>query len=327
MSRAEHDIFDRALLSRRRDRSAGRAAAHAFLLDHVAEDMADRLSLIKRTFPVSVNLGAHHGALSRRLRSLHSIGLMIDAEMSPRLLAQCDGPCVLADEELLPFKPGSLDLVVSGLALQYVNDLPGVLVQIQRALKPDGLFLGAMLGGATLTELRQAFVQAESEIEGGASPRVAPFADVRDLGHLLQRAGFALPVADGETLHAGYASALALMHELQAMGAANVLHDRRRTFLRRSTLLRAAGIYGERFARADGRITATFEIITLTGWAPHASQQKPLQPGSASTRLADALGVPEQNTGERAGDQPVPRRTGAGTEISPATPACTPERK
>lgn len=322
MSTAEHHIFDRDLLVCRRDRIASTAMAHDFLLAHVADDFADRLSLIRRTFPVAVNLGAHHGLLSRRLRGVAGIALMIDAERSPRMLAQCDGPRVLADEEVLPFKAQSLDLVVSGLSLHLVNDLPGALIQIQRALKPDGLLLGAMLGGATLTELRQAFVAAETELEGGVSPRVAPFADVRDLGGLLQRAGFALPVADSDALTVAYANALELVRDVRAMGGGNVLRERRRSFLRRATLLRAAEIYAERFARADGRITATFEIITMTGWAPHASQQKPMRPGSASTRLADALGVPE----EPAGDQGDPGRP-AGGAGERSTAARASERK
>ena len=301
MSRADHDIFDRALLTRLRDRFAAAASAHDFLWADVVEDLADRVSLIRRTFPVVVNLGAAHGLLSRRLRGLPGIDLVIDVDAAPRLLAQCDGPRVLASEELLPFKSGSLDLVVSGLSLQFVNDLPGALVQIRRALKPDGLFLGAMLGGATLHELRTALVEAEAEIEGGASPRVAPFADVRDLGGLLQRAGFTLPVADADVITVGYANALDLMRELRAMGAANVLHERRRTFLRRATLMRAAEIYAGRYSRPDGRITATFEVITLTGWAPHPSQQKPLKPGAAGKRLAAALGVAERPAGDQAG--------------------------
>ena len=198
-----------------------------------------------------------------------------------------------ADEEVLPFRDASLDLIVSGLALQHVNDLPGVLAQARRALKPDGLLLAALLGGSTLNELRSAFLAAEEEIEGGASPRVAPFADVRDLGALLQRAQLALPVVDADTVTVTYADPLALMRELRAMGATNVLRARRRAPLRRATLLRAIEIYQERFGLADGRIPATFEILTLTAWAPHASQQRPLQPGSAKARLADALKVPE----------------------------------
>ena len=208
---------------------------------------------------------------------------------------------VVADEEALPFRDASLDLVVSALALQFVNDLPGTLVQIRRALKPDGLFLAALVGGETLTELRQAFAAAESEVEGGVSPRVAPFADVRDLGALLQRAGFALPVTDIDRLTVRYDSPFALMHDLRRMGATNALIERRRTPLRRATLLRMAEIYAERFADPDGRVRATFEIVWLSGWAPHPSQQQPLKPGSAQARLADALGTREISTGEKAG--------------------------
>jgi SAM-dependent methyltransferase len=185
------------------------------------------------------------------------------------------------------------------LALQFVNDLPGTLIQIRRALKPDGLLLMALLGGDSLSELREAFAQAESEIEGGLSPRVAPFADLRDLGGLLQRAGFALPVADSDRLTVRYDSAFALMRDLRAMGATNVLSERRRVPLKRATLLRMAQIYGERFADPDGRLRATFEIAWLSGWAPHESQQKPLKPGSAAQRLADALGTREIPAGEK----------------------------
>jgi NADH dehydrogenase [ubiquinone] 1 alpha subcomplex assembly factor 5 len=211
-------------------------------------------------------------------------------EAAGRLLSQCDGPRLQADEEALPFAEQSLDLVVSGLALHFVNDLPGTLIQIRRALKPDGLLLAALLGGATLTELRTAFLTAEEELEGGASPRVAPFADVRDLGGLLQRAGFALPVADSDTVTVTYREPLALMLELRAMGSSNALTERSRRPLRRATLARAIEIYRERFGLPDGRVPATFEIVTLTGWAPHPSQPKPLRPGSATTRLADVLG-------------------------------------
>ncbi len=208
---------------------------------------------------------------------------------------------IVADEEALPFAPASLDLFVSGLVLHHVNDLPGTLVQVRRALKPDGLLLAALLGGETLKELREAWLIAEDEVSGGASPRVAPFADVRDLGGLLQRAGFALPVADTDVVRVTYASPLDLMREIKAMGASNVLTARRRVPVTRKLLFRAAEIYSERFALADGRVPATFEIITLTAWVPHVSQQKPLQPGSAKARLADALGVKEQGAGEKTG--------------------------
>lgn len=220
----------------------------------------------------------------------------------------CPPPRVLVDLEALPFADASLDLVVSGLTLHCVNDLPGTLVQIRRALKPDGLLLASVLGGQTLTELREAFLLAESELEGGASPRVAPFADVRDYGSLLQRAGFALPVTDTDIVTVTYSSPLALMQDLRGMGATNILAARRRAPLRRATLMRACELYIERHGRPDGRIPATFEIITLTGWAPHESQQKPLRPGSAQARLADALGTREIPAGEKA--PPLPKGTG-----------------
>ena len=232
--------------------------------------------------------------------------MVVDAEPSARLLAQCDGPRVRASEEALPFRDQSLDLVVSGLALHLVNDLPGALVQVRRALKPDGLFLAALLGGNTLGELRTALLAAEEELEGGASPRVAPFADVPDLGALLQRARFALPVVDADTVTVTYADPLALMREIRAMGAANALRSRRRVPLRRATLMRALAIYQQRFGLPNGRVPATFEIITLTAWAPHESQQQPLQPGTAKVRLADALGTVEQSAGDAA--PPLPRR-------------------
>jgi SAM-dependent methyltransferase len=207
----------------------------------------------------------------------------------------------VGDAEWLPFAPERLDLVVSLLALHAVNDLPGALIQIRRALKPDGLFIGCLLGGATLTELRQAFTEAEAEMEGGVSPRVAPFADVRDLGGLLQRAGFALPVTDIEPVTVRYADPSGLFRDLRAMGLTNALRARRKAPLRRATLMRACEIYAQRFADADGRLRATFELAWLSGWAPHASQQRPLQPGSAKMRLADALGTEERSAGEKAG--------------------------
>ena len=304
---ADHLIFDRPLLIQRRNRVAAGAAGHDFLLARVADDLVERLSVVQRRFAVVLNLGAHHGLLGRRLRAVPGIEVVIDMEPAQRLLAQCDGPRVLADEEALPFAAETFNLVASGLALQFVNDLPGTLVQIRRSLKPDGLLLAALLGGATLTELRTSLLLAEEAIEGGVSPRVAPFADVRDLGALLQRAGFALPVADAETVTVTYAHPLALMHELRAMGATNVLLSRRKSPLRRATLQRALEIYAERFGLPNGRIPATFEIMTLTAWAPHESQQKPLQPGSARQSLAQALGTSELTAGEPTGPD-KPRR-------------------
>jgi SAM-dependent methyltransferase len=300
-------IFDRRLLFKRRDRAAASFSGHTFLLERVAGDIVERLGTVRRRFPVALNLGAYNGLLGRRLRSVAGIELVIDAEPSSRLVEQCDGPKVRADEEALPFREGSLDLVVSGLALHLVNDLPGALVQIRRVLRPDGLLLATLLGGATLQELRTALLAAEAEIEAGASPHVAPFADVRDLGSLLQRAQFALPVVDSDAVTVTYPDPLRLMHDIRAMGATNVLRARRRVPLRRETLRRALEIYSERFGVAGGRVPATFEFITMTAWAPHESQQKPLQPGSARMRLADALGTSELPAGESASGPKGPR--------------------
>jgi SAM-dependent methyltransferase len=287
-------LFDRELLNRRRGRAALSGALPDFLLRRAADDMADRLAAVERSFARILNLGAHHGLLADRLSETHrAADLVVNMEASAPLLARCKPPKLRGDEELLPFRDGAFDLIASALSLQFVNDLPGTLVQIRRALRPDGLFLGAVLGGATLQELRQAFTEAELELEGGVSPRVAPMADLRDFGALLQRAGLALPVADTDIVTVTYASPLALMLELRAMGAGNVLTERRNRPLRRATLARAIELYQAHFGAGQGRVRATFEIIHLAGWAPHESQQKSLRPGSAKARLADALKVQE----------------------------------
>ena len=266
-------LFDRALLSRRQFRARANGAV-TFLLDRVDEDMSDRLAAVMRDFREVADVWTPGDGLSA-LRARFSSVQRIEPDAS--------------GEETLPFAPETLDLVASALALQFVNDLPGVLAQLRRALRPDGLLLAAMIGGDSLTELRQAFAAAEAECEGGISPRVAPFADLRDVGALLQRAGFALPVTDVDRIVVRYANAFALMQDLRRMGAANVLIERRRTPTRRATVLRMAEIYAERFADADGRIRATFDVIWLSGWAPHASQQQPLKPGSAKASLAEAV--------------------------------------
>ena len=287
-------IFDRKLLRARRAR-AHALGPETFLIDRVAAELAERLSAVLRRFERAVDLGTPTDAVRRALEGGGKVASLIAA-------APYDAPVrVAADEEALPFADGSLDLVVSALALQFVNDLPGTLIQLRRALKPDGLLLAALVGGDSLAELREAFAQAESEIEGGISPRVAPFADLRELGALLQRASFALPVVDSDKLTVRYESVFDLMRDLRRMGATNVLNERRRAPLRRATLHRMAEIYAERFADPDGRVRATFEIAWLSGWAPHESQQKPLRPGSAQRRLADALGTKEIPTGEKPG--------------------------
>ena len=271
---AAPSLFDRALLSVRQNR-ARRAGPATFLLDRVAEEMGERLHAVLREFSDVADIWTPGETLPKPVRDRFKSIVHIDLQDSNR--------------EALALQPESLDLVVSALAFQFVNDLPGVLAQIRRALRPDGLLLAAMIGGDTLTELRQSFAAAEAEREGGMSPRVAPFADLRDLGSLLQRAGFALPVTDVDRIVVRYDSAFALMQDLRRMGATNILVERRRTPTRRATMLRMAQIYAGRFADADGRIRATFDVIWLSGWAPHESQQQPLQPGSAKASLAEAV--------------------------------------
>lgn len=298
MSQGPPRLFDRALLDRRRARALARPAAGAdFLMSAVADDLLDRLAAVKRRFTLAADVGNPLPGLVERLRATGQAERVVRLD---RLTTT--GADVVGDQETLPFAPRSLELVVSALALHWADDLPGVLAQIRTALKPDGLLLAALLGGDTLTELRQSLAAAESEVTGGASPRVSPFTELRAAGALLQRAGFALPVIDQDRRIARYDSALHLMRDLRAMGATNVLVERDRRPLRRRTLIRAAAIYGERFSDPDGRVRATFDIISFSGWAPHASQQQPLRPGSAKARLADALSAVEKSAGEKAGN-------------------------
>jgi SAM-dependent methyltransferase len=268
-------LFDLVLLARRQHRALKLGAA-TFLLDRVAGDMAERLSAVKRDFVSAADIWTPGGGLALRARFKSFARIALETQEG-------------SAQESLPLEPASLDLALSALAFQSVNDLPGVLAQIRRALKPDGLLLAAMIGGDTLTELRQSFAAAEAECESGVSPRVAPFADLRDIGNLLQRAGLALPVTDVDRIVVRYDNAFALMQDLRRMGATNILVERRRAPTRRATMLRMAQIYAERFADADGRIRATFDIVWLSGWAPHESQQQPLRPGSAKVRLEDAV--------------------------------------
>ncbi|MFQ5625574.1 MAG: methyltransferase domain-containing protein [Methyloligellaceae bacterium] len=300
MADARDKLFDRALLARRRARAARTMQAPDFLLRRAGEDIETRLGAMMREFPLALDLGAHHGVLTTLLRKDARIGRIVSADACLALVKQCKGTRLVCDEEMLPFADASLDLVISGLILHLVNDLPGTLIQIRRALKPDGLFMAAVLGGQSLHELREAFALAEEEVDGGVSPRVAPFGDVRDYGALLQRAGFALPVTDADAVQATYSTPLDLMRELRAMGASNVLTTRRKRPLKRGLLMRAGEIYAQNFPAPRGRIRATFEIIHLTGWAPDPSQPKALRPGSAQARLADALGTQEHPAGEKA---------------------------
>lgn len=293
----EITLFDRNAVRRHRDRAASTFADHDFLHREIADQLADRLHDVKRTFSTALDIGGGHGTTT-----LHPApDTLVTADLSGNLLRQMPGGLrVSADEEFLPFGENTFDLVASTLSLHWVNDLPGALVQIRRALKPDGLFLAAMLGGDTLIELRRAFLEAEAETTGGTSPHTSPVADVADTGALLQRAGFALPVIDTDTITVTYSDMFALMRELRGMGEANAVAARSRAGLRRDTLFAAAARYQELYADDDGRIPATFQIIWMTGWAPHETQQQPLRPGSGTTRLADALDAEEQATGDKA---------------------------
>lgn len=293
-------VFDRALVRRRRDRAAARLADHDFLYREVADRLADRLDDVNRRFPLALNLGCHGGTLAAALAGRGGIETLVHCDLSPRLAALAPPPGVAADEEALPFAEGAFDLVLSSFSLHWVNDLPGALSQIRRALKPDGLFLAAMPGGQTLKELRQALAEAEIAEEGGLSPRISPFVDVRDAGNLLVRAGFALPVADLETITVSYPDPLALVRDLRGAGEANAVIERRRNPSRRTTLFAALSRYAELHGDAEGRVPATVQVIYLTAWAPDPSQPKALRPGSAGTRLAEALGTAELSAGEQA---------------------------
>jgi SAM-dependent methyltransferase len=300
MAEGEILVFDRRAVRQHRERAA-RLGTAEFLFEEAAERLAERLDDIKRGFTRVLVLGARRGVMAGAVGSRAGIELMVEVDDAFGFLSGArPGPRVLAEAEALPFAPAAFDLVVSPLALQWTNDLPGALLQLRRCLAPDGLLLASMLGGETLDALRRAFLEAELAEEGGVSPRVSPMADGRELAGLLHRAGFALPVVDSDRVSVTYESALALMAELRAMGETNALRERRRRFTRRGTLLRAAEIYRGLAGGPDGRVAAAFEIVTMTAWAPHESQPKPLRPGSAAARLADALGTVERPAGDKA---------------------------
>ncbi len=277
--------FDRRALRLHRDRAAPHFDAHAFLFEEVADRLAERLEDLNRRFPTALALGDRTGLIKRCLAGRGGVETLISADLSPAMASRAGGLALAADEEFLPFADGSLDLVIAPLSLHWVNDLPGAMIQIRRALKPDGLFLAAMFGGETLGSLRAALIEAESEEAGGSHPRVSPVVDLRDLGMLMQRAGFALPVIDADILTASYPDAFALMRDLRGMGETNAVSLRQKSFTRRAVLGRTAAI----LAAENERVIASFHVLFATGWAPHASQQQPLRPGSARARLADAL--------------------------------------
>ena len=295
------NIFDRDLLRIRRTRHSATASDYDFLLKRATEDIKDRLVAISRDFTNVLDLGAHHGILGRALLQRGDVKTLVSLEDCPQLLNQCEGIKVLSDMEFLPLAPQRYELITSALSLHFINDLPGLLLQVRQLLKPDGLFIAVFPGGRSFYELRDAFTTAEEELEGGASPRISPYVDVREAGALLQRAGYTLPVSDVDTLTISYETPFHLLKELQSMGASNILLERSRKPLRRATLMRMAEIYTQKYADNTGRINATLELVTITGWSPHESQQKPLRPGTATTRLAEALGTHEKSAGEKAG--------------------------
>ncbi|QKD01748.1 methyltransferase domain-containing protein [Mesorhizobium loti] len=264
-----------------------------FLMNRAAEDLADRLGAVERRFGKAAVLFCQTPAAADVLAASGKVGDIVRVETDAGFLNGAAG--LTAPLETVPFEPQSLDLAVSLLSLQAMNDIPGMLIQIRRALRPDGLFLGAFAGAGTLGELRESLLAAETELYGGASPRVIPFTDVRDAGALLQRAGLALPVADVETVTVRYASLFALMADLRAMGETSALADRSRRPGSRQLFARAAEIYAKRFSDPDGRVRASFSMIWMSGWAPDASQQKPLKPGSAKVSLKAILEGPEEN--------------------------------
>jgi NADH dehydrogenase [ubiquinone] 1 alpha subcomplex assembly factor 5 len=281
-------LFDRALIRLRRNSKAKGFAAHAFLAEEIADSLIERLSEVNRQFKRILILGDASGKLGPYIEDAYSPELLVEADFAENMIRNTAGLRLAASEEYIPFAPLSFDLIISNLTLHWVNDLPGALMQLNRILKPDGLFLAAFFGGTTLTELRQALTRAEIDVTEGLSPRVSPFADIRDCGGLLQRAGFALPLVDSDSLTVTYANAVALMHELRGMGEANALNARQKTCPPRAVFLTAAA-YSDMFGLENGRIPATFQVLYLTGWSPDASQPKPLAPGSAKASLAKAL--------------------------------------
>lgn len=276
-------LFDKSLYRRR----LARALSHEpedFLAVRAQEELFARLAVVRRRFSRALDLGSPFPSPFEAPSAAQDFIV----RAGPLALTRAPGtPSIAADEENLPFAPESFDLVFSLLGLQWANDLPGALIQARRVLKPDGLFIACLLGGESLRELRESFLAAEAELTGGAHLRVAPFADLRDMGGLLQRAGFSLPVADSERITARYETPFGLLKDLRAMGAGNFLL--RRAPLRRAVFMRAMEIYGARFADPDGRARATFEFIWLSGWAPHDSQPKPARPGSARASLEEAV--------------------------------------
>ncbi|MFC7291299.1 methyltransferase domain-containing protein [Hirschia litorea] len=297
-------VFDRRLVKKHRNRAAKHFKNHDFIKKRAAEDLADRLDVVPRPFDLILDLGAHSGEATKEIRARKPISdrveTIISTDLSPNFISAASGLRAAADEEFLPFKPFSFDAVISSLSLHWVNDLPGTLMQIRNVLKPDGLFIGQMLGGKTLNELRTCLIEAETEIRGGAAMRISPFADIQDMSSLLQRAGFVMPVADTETVKVRYSNPFTLFNDLRGMGEtsapATTSQTKKSPNLTRTILFRALEIYSEKFTDKDGKYLTTFEIITASGWSPGPDQPQPLRRGSAKASLAEALGSVEQKS-------------------------------
>jgi malonyl-ACP O-methyltransferase BioC len=285
-------VFNRRTIRKHRARAAANLEKHDFLFKETSERLCDRLDDIKRTFPLALDLGCRTGQIARTIAGRGNIKKLMQCDLAPEMVARAEtkgNPRLVVDEEALPFKNSAFDLIISNLTLHWVNDLPGTLLQARRTLKPDGLFLASILGGETLKELRTAMAEAEISEEGGLSPRISPMANIQDLAQLLQRAGFALPVVDTETITVMYTDIMSLMLDIRSMGESNAVIENRKGLMKKSTMAAAALNYSRNFTDNNGKMPATFQILTMTGWAPDASQQKPLKPGSASYSLIDAL--------------------------------------
>lgn len=287
-------VFDRNAVRQHRERAATRFADHDFLFQEAADRLSDRLLDVSRNFDRALILGGRGAPNPALIGAGRKITEAVTLDPTTHFANGPAGEALVGDAEFLPFAPGSFDLVFSVLDMHWINDLPGALVQLRRALKPDGLLLASIFGAETLQELRPVLMTAEAETMGGVSPRISPFADVRDCGSLLQRAGFALPVTDAETLTVHYGDPLRLFADLRGMGEQNAVAERMKHFTRRATLFQALQAYIEQHGNDAGQVPATFQIINLTGWAPDESQPKPMKPGSATQSLAEALGTTEK---------------------------------
>jgi len=290
-------LIDSASHRRHRDRAAAAFDRVDYLKQAVVERLMDRVEMIRRDLPLVLDVGCHTGALTGALKQSPKIGAVKafdpSAEMAMQTASRHGIDAVAAGYDSIPFEGEQFDGIFSAFALHWADDLPGTMIQLRQRLKPDGVMILALAGGETLSGLRASLASAETEISGGMSPRVLPMGDIRDMSGLISRAGLAMPVADSDTLTVTYPDLLTLMAELRAMGEANALMGRVKRMTCRGVFMRAAELYHQRYGDADGRISASFEIITLTGWAPDASQPQPLKPGSAQQRLSDALGLNE----------------------------------